>query len=76
MNMSGKLFVESLGCPKNRVDSEVITASLLDNGWKITDIPTDADLIIINSCGFIQEAREETISRFFELYAQKKMVQK
>jgi ribosomal protein S12 methylthiotransferase len=72
MKNRSKLFFESLGCPKNRVDSEVIIASFLDKGWEKTDDNTIADCIIVNSCGFIKEAREETISRFFELNSNKK----
>ncbi len=66
------VYLESLGCPKNRVDSEVMLAALLADGWYVTDDSTKADLIILNSCAFIEEAREETIARFFALHAQKR----
>ena len=62
-----KIYLESLGCPKNRVDSEVILSSFLNSGWNITQDETKADLIILNTCSFILPAREESISRFFEL---------
>jgi len=65
-------YLESLGCPKNRVDSEVMLAALLSGGWRVTDDPANADLIILNSCSFIEEAREETVSRLFTLHAQKR----
>lgn len=64
-----KLFFESLGCPKNRVDSEVMIASLLNNGWKMTDKVNEADLVILSTCGFISDARTESIERFFELHS-------
>ncbi len=62
-----KLYLESLGCPKNRVDSEVILSSFLNKGWELTQDESEADLIILNTCSFILPAREESISRFFEL---------
>ncbi|HNW16454.1 MAG TPA: 30S ribosomal protein S12 methylthiotransferase RimO, partial [bacterium] len=64
-----KLFFESLGCPKNRVDSEVMIAALMNSGWVITEDPGEADLIILNTCSFIADARDESVSRFFELHA-------
>ncbi len=71
--MNGKfLFFESLGCPKNRVDSEVMISKLMDSGWIVTDSPEKADLIVLNTCSFINTAREESIARFFELNSAKK----
>jgi len=64
-----KLFFESLGCPKNRVDSEVMIAGLMNSGWVITADPGEADLIILNTCSFIADARDESVSRFFELHS-------
>ena len=69
MNSMKKLFFESLGCPKNRVDSEVMIAALMNSGWVITEDPGEADLIILNTCSFIADARDESVSRFFELHA-------
>lgn len=57
----------SLGCAKNLVDSEVILGSMVAGGWKHADDPEDADVLIINTCGFIQEAVEEAIGEIFEL---------
>lgn len=71
--MNGKfLFFESLGCPKNRVDSEVMISKLMDSGWVVVDSPEKADLIVLNTCSFINTAREESIARFFELNSAKK----
>jgi len=73
MTMTYKLlFFESLGCPKNRVDAEVMISKLLNNGWEMTGDPHTADLIVLNTCSFISDAREESISRFFELNSAKK----
>jgi ribosomal protein S12 methylthiotransferase RimO len=60
----------TLGCTKNLVDSEVMLAKL--NSYKITDSVEDADLIVVNSCGFIESAKEETISTVFELNDERK----
>ena len=57
----------SLGCAKNLVDSEVILGSMTSGGWLLVDDPENADLLIINTCGFIQAAVEEAISEIFEL---------
>ena len=51
----------SLGCAKNLVDSEVMISSLIDSGWGVVDDPYEADLLIVNTCGFIQPAVEEAI---------------
>jgi len=67
-----KIFLETLGCPKNRVDSEVILSSFLNSGYELTDNESEADLIILNTCSFMLVAREESISRFFELDSTRK----
>ncbi|HYY53276.1 MAG TPA: 30S ribosomal protein S12 methylthiotransferase RimO, partial [Myxococcales bacterium] len=55
------LFLLSLGCPKNRVDSEVMLGSLLDEGYRLVEEAKDAEVILINSCAFIGEAKQESI---------------
>jgi len=57
----------SLGCAKNLVDSEVMLGSMISAGWQLMDNPDDADLLILNTCGFIQPAVEEAIAEIFEL---------
>ena len=64
------LYIENLGCAKNQVDAEVISRSLEKDGWTMTDDASVADLIIVNTCGFIESAREESINTFFELRSQ------
>jgi ribosomal protein S12 methylthiotransferase len=56
----------SLGCSKNRVDSEIILYRLKKAGYKLVSQPEKADLIIINTCAFIEEARQEAIDRIIE----------
>lgn len=57
----------SLGCAKNLVDSEVMLGSMVAAGWELVDSPDDAELLILNTCGFIQPAVEEAIAEIFEL---------
>ena len=66
--MKKTVFCCSLGCPKNRVDSEVVIAQFLDNGWVIAESAGKADLVILNTCSFINDAREESVNSFFELH--------
>jgi ribosomal protein S12 methylthiotransferase len=57
--------IETLGCPKNRVDSRRMRASLLKLGYRESALPERADIFLINSCSFIREAQEETIQTVF-----------
>ena len=60
------LYLLSLGCPKNRVDSEVMLGSLLEEGYRLVEEPQEAEVILINSCAFIGEAKQESIDAIFE----------
>lgn len=64
--MSRNVHLISLGCPKNLVDSEIMLGSLLKDGYKITQEEADADTIIVNTCSFIDESKQESISRILE----------
>ncbi len=66
MKKSKTFYIESLGCAKNQVDSEIIISKLLSNNWIICDNPDDADLIVVNTCGFITPAKEESIDTIIE----------
>ncbi|MBI3873567.1 MAG: 30S ribosomal protein S12 methylthiotransferase RimO [Arcobacter sp.] len=68
--MNKKLHLVSLGCTKNLIDSEVMLGRLKD--YTITDEPSDADLIIVNTCGFIESAKEESLNTIFSLHDQRK----
>ncbi len=61
-----KIHVTTLGCSKNTVDSEVLLGQLEANWFEIADQAPDADVLIINTCGFIQDAKEESIQAIFE----------
>ena len=61
-----KVGVISLGCDKNRVDSEIMLASIREKGFLLTSEQNEADVIIINTCGFIEAARKESIDAILE----------
>ncbi len=67
MNMAKKIGFISLGCPKNQVDSELMLKKLADAGYEIIDTPIGADAVIINTCGFIEAAKQESIDNIFEM---------
>ncbi|MCD6231477.1 30S ribosomal protein S12 methylthiotransferase RimO [Candidatus Aerophobetes bacterium] len=71
-----KINLISLGCPKNRVDSEVILGRLGEKGYSFTSFSEEADIIIINTCSFIKEARKESHKVISEVVSQKKLFQK
>jgi len=62
-----KCFFVSLGCPKNLVDSEIMRALLAQEGHEITCSEKDAEVIIVNTCGFIESAKEESIETILEM---------
>ena len=68
--MSKKLHLISLGCTKNLVDSEVMLGALRE--YKITDEVSEADVIIVNTCGFISAAKQESINTILEASSKRK----
>jgi len=69
--LTKKVAVVTLGCPKNQVDSEVMSGLLAQNHI-FTENPEEADVIIVNTCTFIQSAKEESIEAIFEMASLKK----
>lgn len=67
-----KVHFVSLGCPKNLVDSEIMLGHLLKDGYAVTDDSEDADTIVVNTCGFIEDAKKESISKILEMAELKK----
>lgn len=61
MNSEKTYYIENLGCAKNQVDAEVMISALDSAGWIMTAQPSDASLIIVNTCGFIEPAKEESV---------------
>ncbi|MBU6226537.1 MAG: 30S ribosomal protein S12 methylthiotransferase RimO [Acidobacteria bacterium] len=69
---SQRFYVETLGCPKNEVDSEKIIGLLHGDGLQRTDDPSHADVVVVNTCAFIEEARRESIDTILALADRKK----
>ena len=65
--MAPRYFVETLGCPKNAVDSDKVVASLLADGYEASEDPEGADLLVVNTCAFIEAARQESIDTVLAL---------
>jgi ribosomal protein S12 methylthiotransferase len=72
MLVQQRFYVETLGCPKNDVDSDKIVGTLLADGLIATDDPSLADLVVVNTCAFIEDARKESIDTVLALGAQRK----
>lgn len=70
--MAQRFYVETLGCPKNQVDSDKLIGTLLADGMTATDDPSAADLVVVNTCAFIDEARKESIDTILALEDQRK----
>ena len=62
----------SLGCAKNRVDGELMLGRLKDKGYELVSDPAQAEVILVNTCGFIEEAKQESIDAIFEMAEHKK----
>jgi ribosomal protein S12 methylthiotransferase len=67
-----QFYVETLGCPKNQVDSDKLIGTLLADGMTPTDDASLADLVVVNTCAFIDEARRESIDTILALEEQRK----
>ncbi len=67
-----KVHIVTLGCPKNQVDSEVLAAQLKANGYSLSDTPEGADVAVVNTCGFIDAAKQESIETILQIAEQKK----
>ena len=68
-----KIGTVSLGCDKNRIDTENMLAYLQEDGFELTQDPEQAEIIIVNTCAFIESAKTESIDTIFEMAAYKKM---
>ena len=70
--MPQRFYIETLGCPKNQVDSDKLVGSLLADGLEATDDPARADLVVVNTCAFIEDARQESIDTILALDEQRR----
>ncbi|MFI5035530.1 MAG: hypothetical protein ACHQFZ_04930 [Acidimicrobiales bacterium] len=64
---SVRYWIETLGCPKNHVDSEKLSGLLETRGYAPADRPEDAELVVANTCAFIEAAREESVEAVLDL---------
>ncbi len=67
-----KVHITTLGCPKNAVDSDKLAAAMAESGFVFVQDEADADFLLINTCGFITSAKEESINEILRLAAEKK----
>src|SRR5579862_1874205 len=70
-NRPQKVGFVSLGCPKNLVDSEVMMGLLARSGAELTGRAEDADIIVVNTCSFIESAQQESVNTILEMAAHK-----
>ena len=72
-----KFYIDQHGCAKNQVDGEILISKLIDDGYEFTDNSDAADVIIINSCGFIESAKKESLDALYNTraaYPKKKII--
>lgn len=62
-----KIYIDTLGCAKNDYDSQMLAAALIEKGCSMVTDPETADIMIVNTCGFIEDAKRESIERIFSL---------
>jgi ribosomal protein S12 methylthiotransferase len=65
--MAESYWIETLGCPKNQVDSDKLVGTMLADGLEPADRPEDADVVVVNTCAFIEQARQESIDTILGL---------
>ncbi len=65
--MAQLYWIETLGCPKNQVDSDKLVGTMAADGMKPAERPEDADLVVVNTCAFVEEARQESIDTILGL---------
>jgi ribosomal protein S12 methylthiotransferase len=63
----GRYWLQTLGCPKNQVDSDKLEGHLAGQGYQRASAPSEADLVVVNTCAFIESARQESIDSVLEL---------
>ncbi|HSN27009.1 MAG TPA: 30S ribosomal protein S12 methylthiotransferase RimO, partial [Kofleriaceae bacterium] len=64
---SSRIYFISLGCPKNQVDTELMLGQVQAAGHSLVDAPDDADVIVVNTCAFIDKAKEESVDTILEM---------
>jgi ribosomal protein S12 methylthiotransferase len=64
---NNKVHFISLGCPKNLVDSEIMAGTLMKDGYSVVSEAEDADTVVVNTCGFIEDSKKESIQRILDM---------
>lgn len=67
MSTEKRVHFVSLGCPKNLVDTEIMLGSLSHDGYKVVENAEDADTVVVNTCGFIEASKQESIDKILEM---------
>ncbi|MFN9067345.1 MAG: 30S ribosomal protein S12 methylthiotransferase RimO, partial [Bdellovibrionales bacterium] len=67
-----KVHFVSLGCPKNLVDTEIMVGTLMKQGYEVTANEAEADTVIVNTCGFIEDSKKESIQTILKMSELKK----
>ncbi len=67
-----KIYIETLGCARNQVDSEQMMGRLVESGWQLTQAPDEANVIVVNTCSFIEKAADESIDTILAMVEYKK----
>lgn len=70
--MTRRFYIETLGCPKNQVDSDKLVGTFLADGLEPAERPEDADVVVVNTCAFVEEARQESIDTILSLDGSRK----
>ena len=65
--MATRVYLRTLGCPKNRVDSEIMLGTLAEAGFRLVEDPAAAEVVVVNTCGFIESAEAESVDAILEL---------
>ena len=65
--MAGSFWIETLGCPKNQVDSDKLVGTMLADGLVPADSPDAADVVVVNTCAFVEQARQESVDTILAL---------
>ncbi|MCD9624892.1 30S ribosomal protein S12 methylthiotransferase RimO [Rhabdothermincola salaria] len=65
--MAGRFWIETLGCPKNHVDSDKLAGTFLADGYQPASGPDDADVVVVNTCAFVEDARQESVDTILGL---------
>lgn len=71
LSQKKKVHFISLGCPKNLVDSEIMAGTLMNDGYEVVGEADGADTVIVNTCGFIEDSKKESIQKILEVSALK-----